>query len=254
MRSAKNIEKLVKNLKLSIDTNTEVDQKVLGELLHAQVKSHRTELAFALLKTRRRKMLDRSRTWKVAAVLAIVIGAGALAAVGLKARKYYFERETDGDYNIYNFISEPETIELEDGSKSFQVRTYATRSNDPNFTIDVEQKKKDFEEIDSLRQNDDREMRVTEIEVNGKPQTRTYAFKYTLSDGREFWFVEDTQDCGGSLTETQQDEVASLLRAGKYEKLNSQEKEMKGRLLVFERQRFILSDGTEVIKSIGKPE
>ena len=103
-------------------------------------------------------MSSKSRFWKVAAVLAILIGAGAIAtAVGLKVGKYYFAgRETDGPFDTYKFMSEPETVELEDGSTVVSGRMYGIMTNEPNFAINVEQKITDLEEIDLLRQKDER--------------------------------------------------------------------------------------------------
>jgi len=259
MKSTENIKKLIKNLNLHIDTNSEADQRVLGELLQAQEKSQKTEPAFASPNIRRKTMFVRKRAWKVAAVLAVVIGAGAIAtAVGLKIRKYYFAgRDPDG---TYNFMSELETVELEDGRTEVSGRGYGITSTNPNFTIDVEQKIRDLEEIDLLRQQDDRElMRVTEKEVNGKPQPRTFGFKYVLADGREETIGEgdpDTRDRERSLTREQQDELLSLRlqRAGKEEYLGIEEKEVRGRVFVFKRQLYVLSDGTEVIVSVGRLE
>ena len=36
--------------------------------------------------------------------------------------------------------------------------------------------------------------------------------------------------------------------------LDIKEKEVRGRMFSFKRQRFVLSDGTEVIKSVGRPK
>ncbi len=256
MRSTEKIKKLIKNLNLHIDTNSEADQRVLGELLQAQEKSQKTEPASASPKIRRQKMSDKSRAWKVAAVVAVVIGAGALATtVGLKVRKLYFQgRESDG---TYIFQTKPETVETEDGRTVTTSRTIGVMVN-PNETIDVDQKIKDLEEIGLLRQQDDRELiRVTEKEVNGKPQPKSFGFKYVLSDGREETIGEgdpDTQDRERSLTEEQREELLSLrLDRGKEEYIGIEEKQVRGRMFVFKRQRFVLSDGTEVIISVGRP-
>ena len=48
MRSAENIEKLVKNLDLDMDTNAQTDKAVLTELLDAQKKSMKQDSAIAL--------------------------------------------------------------------------------------------------------------------------------------------------------------------------------------------------------------
>jgi hypothetical protein len=185
--------------------------------------------------------------------------------VGLKVRKYYFVgRETDGPYNTYNFKSELETVELEDGSTEVRGRMVgiASASMDPNFTIDVEQKIKDLEEIDLLRQQNDRELvTVDEQEVNGKPQPRTFIFKYVLADGSEEMMGEgdpDTQDRERSLTKEQLYELLSLrlkrLKHADKEEYISIEEEVKGRIFVFKQQRYVLSDGTEIIVSTGMPK
>lgn len=256
MRSTEKIKKLIKNLNLDIDTNSEADQRVLGELLQAQEKSQKTEQASASPKIRRQKMSDRSRAWKVAAVIAVVIGAGALATtVGLKIRKLYFRgREPDG---TYIFSTEPETVDIGDGRTVTTSRTVGVTVG-PNETIDVEQKIKDLEEVDLLRQQDtNRELvGVVDTEVNGKLQPRHFSFKYTLSDGRQTKIGEsdpDTQDRERSLTEAQQDEIISLLRADEYVTIGSEKKEVRGRMFTFKRNRFVFSDGTEVIKSNGRP-
>ncbi|HCO92871.1 MAG TPA: hypothetical protein DIU00_02790 [Phycisphaerales bacterium] len=48
MKSAENIKKVIKNLDLDIDTNTQTDQAVLSELLDAQKKSMKQQSAFIL--------------------------------------------------------------------------------------------------------------------------------------------------------------------------------------------------------------
>ena len=206
---------------------------------------------------RRQTMSVRVKSWKVAAVIAVVIGTVAIATtVGLKVRKLYFRgREPDG---TYIFSTEPETVDLGDGRTVTNSRMVGV-TVDPNQTIDVDQKIKDLEEVDLLRQQDtSRELvGVVDTEVNGKMQPRHFSFKYVLSDGREIKIGEgdpDTQDRETSLTEAQEDEVISLLREDKYEELDIKEKEVRGRVFVFKRQRYVLSDGTEVIKSVGRPK
>jgi hypothetical protein len=204
----------------------------------------------------RQTMSVKFKSWKVAAVIAIVIGAGAIATtVGIKVRKLYFKgREPDG---TYIFQTKPETVETEDGRTVTTMRTVGVTVA-PDEKIDVEQKIKDLEEVDLLRQQDiKRELvSVVETEVNGKLQPRTFGYKYILADGREVKIGEadpDTQDLENSLTETQEDEVFSLLRADEYVKIGSEIKEVRGCLFNFKRNRFVLSDGTEVIRSFGRP-
>jgi len=207
---------------------------------------------------RRQTMSSRRRFWKIAALVTVVIGAGALATtVGLKIRKLYFRgREPDG---TYVFSTEPEIVDVGDGHTKTRIRMVKS-TVDPNKTIDVEQKIRDLEEIDLLRQQDtSRELlSVVETEVNGKLQPRSLKFNYVLADGREIKIMEsdpDTQDRERSLTEAQGEEVISLLRADEYEVLDDiREMEVRGRMFSFKRTRFVLSDGTEVIKSHGRPK
>lgn len=219
------------------------------------LRANRQAVSPGPLTKRRIIMSNRSKAWKVAAVVAVVICAGAIATtVGLKVRKYYFVgREPDG---TYVFKTEPE--DLGDGrTRSRKAGTWV----DPNRTIDVEQTRRDFEEIDLLRQQDARELvGVGEKEVNGKLQPRSFIFKYVLADGREKRIGEgdpDTQDREDSLTATEEDELLRLRlqRVGKEEYIgNDLLGEVRGRIFVFKRQRFVLSDGTEIIVSTGKPK
>ena len=76
MRSSENIEKLVKNLDLGIDTNTQKDQTVLNELLDAQKQSMKQQSAFALPKIRRTIMKSPITKLAAAAVIIAVIVLG----------------------------------------------------------------------------------------------------------------------------------------------------------------------------------
>ena len=71
MRSSENIEKVVKNLELGIDTNTQTDQAVLSELLDAQKQSMKQQSAFILPNLRRTIM--KSPITKLAAAAVIII-------------------------------------------------------------------------------------------------------------------------------------------------------------------------------------
>ena len=71
MKSAENIEKLIKNLDLDIDTNTEMDRVILGELLEAQEKSKKTK--WALSEPNIRRTIMKSPVTKLAAAAVIII-------------------------------------------------------------------------------------------------------------------------------------------------------------------------------------
>jgi len=237
-----------------------IDGYLKGVALPEHVsEEHRRQLRRQILNRieRSQTMFVRKRAWKIAAVLAIVIGAGAIAmAVGLRVRKLYFRgRESDG---TYVFSTEPEIVNVEDGRTISRMRMVKSPVG-PDQTIDVEQKIKDLEEVELLRQQDTgRELlSVVETEVNGKLQPRTFIFKYELADGREIKISEgdpDTQDLERSLTEAQKEEVMNLLRETKFEDLDNKQKVVNGRVFVFGRMKFILSDGTAVIKSVGRPK
>jgi hypothetical protein len=76
VRSSENIEKLVRNLDLGVDTNARTDQAVLNELLDAQKKSQEQRPAFDLPAIRRFVMKSPMTKWAAAAViiLAVLIG------------------------------------------------------------------------------------------------------------------------------------------------------------------------------------
>jgi len=232
-----------------------IERYLKGVVLPEHIShQHRQQLRREVLNRieRSQTMYVRKRAWKVAALVAVVIGAGALATtVGIKVRKLYFMgREPDG---TYIFATKPEVGEPMRGVASHHVD-------------DVEQKIKDLEEVELLRKQDtSRELlSIVETEVNGKLQHRSLQFKYILSDGREIKIMEsgsfDTNrycpepTANTDLTSAQRDEVKSLLRADEYEELDIKEKEVRGCIFVFTRMRFVLSDGTEVIKSIGRPK
>ncbi|UCF14801.1 MAG: hypothetical protein JSW59_15425, partial [Phycisphaerales bacterium] len=143
-KNVENIDKYLKGVELPEHVSYRHQQRLRREILEKI--------------ERRQTMSVKAKSWKVAAVIAVVMGAGALATtVGLKIRKYYFAgKETDGAYSTYKFKTEPETVEHEDGSTEVRGTMVGIMSNDPNFTIDVEQKIKDLEEIDLLRQKDER--------------------------------------------------------------------------------------------------
>ena len=76
MRSAENIEKLVKNLDLDFDTNPETNRAILDELLEAQKNSKQTKPALSSSKTKNTIMKSSMTKLAVAAgvILAVVIG------------------------------------------------------------------------------------------------------------------------------------------------------------------------------------
>lgn len=82
MRLAENIEKIVKNLDLGIDTNTQMDQVVLSELLDAQKKSMKQDSAIALPNIGRFIMKSPITKAAAAAVIITAITLGLFEFIG----------------------------------------------------------------------------------------------------------------------------------------------------------------------------
>ncbi len=88
-------------------------------------------------------------------------------------------------------------------------------------------------------------------------QGRTFTFEtyvLTLSDGTVVTHaVGEPKGFKTRLTEADWEEFRNLRDAGEGEDLGTEEKEVLGRVFSFKRQRYILSDGTEFIWSVGEP-
>jgi len=84
VRSAENIEKLVKNLDLDIDTNVQTDHAVLSKLLDAQKKSMKQQSAFVLPNIRRFIMKSPmiKLTTAAAVITAVLIGINHFGGSG----------------------------------------------------------------------------------------------------------------------------------------------------------------------------
>jgi hypothetical protein len=153
------------------------DRYLKGVALPEHVShQHRHELRRGALREieRGQTMPVRNRAWKIAAVAALICtGVVGAAVVGVKIRQYRFVgRGADG---TYHFSMEPETVHVGSGvtGVGMGVQMSSLHSTDPNHTIDVEQSRRDLEEIDMLRQQDIRELvGVIETEVNGRLHQR----------------------------------------------------------------------------------
>jgi len=118
-----------------------------------------------------------------------------------------------------------------------------------------------MEELDLLKQQGNRKLvRVSETEVNGQLDSRYLIYEYALSDGQ---VIEDG-DFDPALTNTRtlvgvrQEELSRLLRERRrqeekgQELATTEERQVYGRVFTFKKRRFVLSDGTEVVFSIGR--
>jgi hypothetical protein len=221
---------------------------------------HQQELRHKLLDEmkRRNQMASRKRTLRIIYVLAALVCISAIAIAGVKYRKWRFEGKEDG----------ADVFAADDGAKHSVSSTVVTTkiaadgktqvvssSPDPDFTIDVEQKKKDLEEMDILSQQGKREVvKVIKTEVEDE-SFEVYIYKYVLADGREETVADSPPgripEKGSSVDIN---EVYKLRMTGKGELLEPEEREVEGRVFTFERQKVTLSDGREVIHSIGTPK
>jgi len=182
-------------------------------------------------------MFGRKRIWKVAAVLTVVIGAGAISVVGVNIGRYYYKGKSDAGTHI--FYSE-------------DLETVVTMDDDE--VTDVEQTRRDLEELELLRQEDKRELlKVEETMTDGTLRMRVHVYKYQLSDGRT---MDMREGAGGdfALDKAQWEEYFQLRKTEPGEDLGTYEELVEGRVFSFKREKYLLSDGTEVVFSIGWPK
>jgi hypothetical protein len=132
----------------------------------------------------------------------------------------------------------------EDGQNA--IKTVVSGSKEAGQTGD------DLQEIAILREQDKRELiAVDELLANGELDRKVFVYQYQLSDGR----TKDMREGAGGgnyiLSKAQRQEWVQLRNAGSGEDLGTYEEKVMDRLFVFKRQRFTLSDGTELIWSYG---
>jgi hypothetical protein len=177
-------------------------------------------------------------TWiKLATAAVIVIAAGVV--VGIDIGQYFYMGKDDGGHH---FIS--------DGGQSI------VTMDDAEVT-DVEQARNDLQEMKLLSSQGKRELvRIIEIRANGHLERRLFSYEYHLSDGRTREMGEAATENAGqwTLTDAQHKEMGQLKESGSGEDLGTYEDQVINRKFEFKRQRYVLSDGTEVIWSIGEPE
>ncbi|MCP4256568.1 MAG: hypothetical protein GY774_03465 [Planctomycetes bacterium] len=205
-------------------------------------EQHRRQLRRQILNRieRRQTMSIKVRSWKYAAVIALICtGVVAATVVGVKIHKWRFV----GKHPEAGYI-----LQSEDGRTTMTTNVPDSWTDSPEHAVEVK------EELDLLKQQDAGELvGVVEKEVNGKLISRYFRFKYVLSDGREIKSGDYDPDFHESTTEAQDEELISLLRKDEFVTIGYEEKEFRGLMFSFERNRFVLSDGTEVIWSVGRP-
>lgn len=243
MRSTEKIKKLIRKLNLDVYTNSEADQRVLSELLHVQEKSHQTEPTFVSTKIRRKTMFSGKRTWKVAALVAAVIGIGAISVVGVTISRIYYWGKTDDGLHIF---------------MSDDFETVVTTDDDG--VTDVEQTTRDLEEMKILSQQGKRELLWVKEAIIGTCRIKKNEYRYQLSDGRTSDMGEGADDMPAYNAEqwkefgSQLEELRRLQKTGPGEDLGTYEETVEGRAFSFKREKYFLGDGTEAIWSVGTPK
>ncbi len=186
----------------------------------------------------------RMSTKRVAIAALVCIGVGAISAVGVNiGRIYYWGKSEDGTH--YFFRSEGGAGALGDGFISV----------DANEVTDMEQKRRDLEEMKILSQQGKKELlRVEETRLDGTVDVRVHEYRYVLSDGRTSDMREGMKWGGGFDDEKRWQEWRRLKEAGPGEDLGTYEETVEGRVFSFKRARYVLRDGTEIVWSVGTPE
>ena len=200
---------------------------------------HRQQLRREVLARieRRQTMSGRVKSWKVAAVIAVLVGVGAISVVGVTIGRYIYLGKNDAGAHIFHTEDWETVVTLDD-----------------NQVTDVEQTRQDLEEIELLRQQDKRELlKVEEMMTDGTLEMKVHVYKYELSDGR---IIDMREGIEGeyALGEARFQEWRQLEKAGSKEDLGTYEEVVEGRVFSFKREKYLLSDGTEVVWSCGTPK
>lgn len=244
MRPAEEIERLVEHI--SFRASRALDDDLWANIARAG-DSRTEELAPDHRNVRR--FLMRMSTTRIAVAALICIGVGAITAVGVNIGKvYYWGKTADGTHHI--FYSEGSRGGSDDG---FTVM-------DANSVTDVDQTRRDLEEMKVLRQQGRKELlRIKETTI-GPYRLKTHEHRYRLSDGRIQDMGEPADDM--PMYSQQQwnefsprlEEFRRLRDAGPGENLGTYEETVEGRVFSFTREKYVLGDGTEAIWSVGTPK
>ena len=182
---------------------------------------------------------------RIAVAALVCIGVGAITAVGVNiGRIYYWGPSEDGTHHVF----------------------YSKGPSGDGFTmldangVTVEQAQTDLEEMHNLTQQGKRELFRVKETIIGAYRLKTHEYRYQLSDGRTREMGEPADDTP-MYNEEQWKEFSPRLKeffrlrdAGPGEDLGTYEETVEGRVFSFKRERYVLSDGTEVIWSVGTPK
>ena len=115
-------------------------------------------------------------------------------------------------------------------------------------------------EMKILSQQGKRELLRVKETIIGTYRLKTHEYRYQLSDGR----IEDMGEPADDMPvyneeqwkefSPQLKEFRRLKEAGQGEDLGTYEETVEGRVFFFKREKYLLSDGTEAIWSVGTPK
>ena len=115
-------------------------------------------------------------------------------------------------------------------------------------------------EMKNLSQQGKKELlRVEETIVDGTGRMRVHVYRYQLSDGQIKDMREGAEYRVNDMAHREEfsaqlEELRRLKKAGPGEDLGTYEETVEGRVFLFKREKYLLSDGTEVIYSVGTPK
>jgi hypothetical protein len=283
MKSVDDIRRYFRNATLS--ANPEIHERVFADVLRAHQQtpaegskrnvivglplqepesSWSTRPALHEATAKRRIMRIATPRILIAALIGTGVVTAAAAVVGVKIRHYYFEgRGADGSYH---FSKEPEVIyprpnQTADGAQGavliIRAGGTAVPVSNPQQTIDIEQTRKDLEEIDRLRRQDLRRLvGVTDIEVNGHPCHRSFRYEYTLADGRTTTIGENRPEASQAPDPAQIEkdhaEIDQLRQQNRRELVAVSDMLIQGKLYRMCRYCYLLADGREI--TLGEPD
>ena len=154
----------------------------------------------------------------------------------------------DGSIRMTGFVDQFEwDVEFSPGDRQVSIPPgYRSLSLEGEMKILSQQGKKEL-------------LKVEETIVNGIGRMRTHVYRYQLSDGQ----IKDNREAAEYAVNdmahrkkfgTQLDEFRQLKKAGPGEDLGTYEETVEGRVFSFKREKYLLSDGTEIIWSVGRPK
>jgi len=193
----------------------------------------------------RRFLMRTIATRRIAIAALVLIGVGAITAVGVTVGTiYYWGPSDDGTHHIF----------------------YSKGPSGEGFTsmdangVTAEQAQRDLEEMRSLSQQGKRELLDVKETIIGACRLKTHNYRYQLSDGRTKEMGEPADDMRAYSQDEWKEfsprlkEFRQLQKAGPGQDLGTSEETVEGRVLSVKRERYVLGDGTEVIWCVGTPK